>query len=90
MNARTIKSNIRKAGFNLNEWQIEKAYKRYNIFLTAYGLNDNERQLMTGDEVNAKRAADNDKVEKMAQLFNVVPARSSITILTDLAPNTWE
>lgn len=91
MNARTIKSQIKKAGFNLDEWQVEKAYKCYNIFLTTYGLSDTERQTMTGDEVNDRRAADNGKIREMAQLFEVIPARSGgVTVLTDLAPNTWE
>lgn len=90
MNARTIKSQIKKAGFNLDEWQVEKAYKCYNIFLMTYGLSDTERQAMTGDEVNDRRAADNSKIREMVQLFDVIPARSSVTILTNLAPSTWE
>lgn len=83
MNARTIKTQIKKAGFNLDEWQVERAYKCYNIFLKTYVLSDTERQTMTGDEVNDKRAADNSKIREMAQLFNVSPAgRNWITILT--------
>lgn len=70
--------------------QIEKAYKCYNIFLATYGLSDTERQAMTGDEVNDRRAADNSKIREMAKLFDVIPTRSSVTILTDLAPSTWE
>jgi hypothetical protein len=90
MNARSIKAQIKKAGFNINEWQIEKAYKCYNIILTNYGISDNERQLMTGDQVNIKRETDNNKIQEMAKFFNVTPQRSSVTIYTELAPSTWQ
>lgn len=89
MNARSIKTQIRNAGFNPDEWQVEKAYKCYNIFLASYGLSDNERQTMTGDQANAKRNSDNAKIQELAKLFNVRPQRSSVTIYTELAPEQW-
>jgi hypothetical protein len=90
MNIRSIKAQIKKAGFDIGEWQIEKAYKCYNISLTNYGLTDNKHQTMTDNQVNIKHKTDNNKVKAMAKLFDVMPQRSSITIYTELAPSTWQ
>lgn len=90
MNARSIKTQIRNVGLNPDEWQVEKSYKCYNILLVSYGLTDNERQTMTGDQANAKRNSDNAKIQELAKLFNVSPQRSSVTIYTELAPVTWQ
>jgi hypothetical protein len=83
MNVRSIKSQIKKAGFDISEWQVERSYKSYQVFLTSYGLTDSERQVMTGDQVNKKRKADEDKVKAMAELFNTTPEKSGIKIYTE-------
>ncbi len=80
MTKQTIKAQIKKAGFNLSEWKVETNYKCYNITLISFGLSDNERQKMTGDQVNTKRQVDNSKIEKIAQLFDVEPQKNSITV----------
>jgi len=70
MNVKTIKNRIFKsADFSLAEWNIEKSPSYFFIDLTSYGISDNRRQQMTGDQVNAKRQSDNDKLKKMAILF---------------------
>lgn len=89
MNAKTIKTQMKKANFDLSEWNIEKGYKCYNVILTSFGLSDSEHQAMTGEEVNAKRKSDNDKVLAVASLFNAEPQRSSIIINGEYAPSTW-
>lgn len=70
MNARTIKTQIKKAGFDINEWKIKKFYNRYEAYLTTAGLSDNERQQMTGDQANAKKQADQGKLNGVASLFD--------------------
>ena len=68
-NARTIKTQITKAGLNINEWDVEKGYGVYYITFKDWGISDSERQSMTGDEVNAKRQNDKEVIEQMADLF---------------------
>lgn len=90
MNASTIKREIKNAGFNLNEWRIEKAYHCYNIILTSFGLSDNERQAMTGEQVNEKKALDAWKLKTVAGIFNVRAEHSSVRVHTELAPSIWK
>lgn len=90
MNAKTIKTQLKNAGLNTEDYIIEKAYNGYNVTYRHFGLSDTERQSMTGEQVNAKRQADKEAVEKIAQVLGGEAGRSSALVGANLIKkNDW-
>ena len=70
MNARTIKSQIKKAKLDTKDFEIVKTGNGYTIYLNNSGISDTARMKMTGDQVNAIRAEQMSKLDKVAEAIN--------------------
>ena len=69
MNAKTINSQLKANNLDPQNFTIERGTGYYFITYRNFGISDNLRQRMTGDQVNRKRQNDKIMLEKVAQIF---------------------
>ena len=60
---------MKKAGINLEVWEVGKNAGLIQATYKDWGLSDNERQRLDGYQVNAKRLADKEAIFEVAALF---------------------